>query len=246
MYHNPLVARVAKDIQPLRWNYWLFSEKYNPTMKIFATLAEQVKKDRKQLAEDNQWLIWQDMQAKWIASYLHNLQNLRDNLMEQTFFNLWGNSEMQKYWNTDEGIPRYTPSLTQLERDKLMANYTAETLQKMPVTSRLGAIFRVVALLLVGRHEIKASSAATLISWAKKNYPQIGDDELRQVISSQVTVVWQDKDNALNELRKFVMSKDEAEQLVLAVEDILTQIGDVPARMIVALHELAQKLNIVD
>ncbi len=75
---------------------------------------------------------------------------------------------------------------------------------------------------------------------------QMSDDELRRVISSQVTVVWQDKDNALNELRKFVMSKVEAEQLVLAVEDILTQIGDVPARMIVALHELAQKLNIID
>ena len=34
-----------------------------------------------------------------------------------------------------------------------------------------------------------------------------------KVISSQVMVVWYDKDIALDELRKFVMSKVEAEQL---------------------------------
>lgn len=246
MYHNPQIARIAKDLQPLRWNYWLFSEKYNPAMKVFSTLAEQVRASRKSVSEDNPWLIWQDTQAKFIASYLHNLQNLRDNLMEQAFFDLWGNQAVQKYWNTHTGVPRYTPSLTQLERDKLMSNYNQQVLKKVSVNSRLAAIFRVVALLLVGRHEIKASSAAVLINWAKKHNPQISNDELRQVISSQVMVVWYDKDIALDELRKFVMSKVEAEQLVLAVEDILSQIGDVPARMVVALHELAQKLNIID
>ena len=196
--------------------------------------------------ENNSFLQIQGSVAKFIADSLRDIQDKRDKAQERWFFDFWGNQLVQKYWNTFEQIPRYTPSLTKFEREKLIQNYNAEIKQKLVVNNHLEAVFRVIALLLAKRHEVQVITASTLIKWAKLNNPELSLEELRNIISSQFMVVWEQPELALAELRQFVILKPAAIKLVAMVKEILSLVGAVSPRMIKALYELALKLNITD
>ncbi|MDQ5948157.1 MAG: hypothetical protein QG651_651 [Pseudomonadota bacterium] len=246
MYHNPVVATLAKNLQPLRWSYWLFAEQYNPWISGVSKLAEQVKSQRHPVDENNSFLQIQGSVAKFIADSLRDIQDKRDKAQERWFFDFWGNQLVQKYWDTFEQIPRYTPSLTKFEREKLIQNYNAEIKQKLVVNNHLEAVFRVIALLLAKRHEVQVTTASILVKWAKSNNSELSLEELRDIISSQFMVVWEQPELALAELRQFVVLKPAAIKLVVMVKEILSLVGAVSPRMIKALYELALKLNITD
>ncbi len=136
--------------------------------------------------------------------------------------------------------------MTKFEREKLIQNYNAEIKQKLVVNNHLEAVFRVIALLLAKRHEVQVTTASTLVKWAKSNNSELSLEELRDIISSQFMVVWEQPELALAELRQFVVLKPAAIKLVVMVKEILSLVGAVSPRMIKALYELALKLNITD
>ncbi len=251
MYHNPLVANFAKNMQPLRWSYWLFAEKYNPFMKIFATAAEKVRNERKMVSADNSLWAIQTQVADYIAESLKNLQDARDKVQEQLFFALWGNVQTQRFWDTDRKPPRYIPSLTQLERDKLMKNWAVKMEEMMPVTDLLSALHRMVVIILAYRYEIKQSrdglkisTMDLLVKWNKEKYPQLTMDELRTVIANQFMVVWYDLDRAAAELYKFVLSDKESAELLFAVSEVLSQIENITPEMMRTMEQMVLKLNV--
>lgn len=251
MYHNPLVANFAKNMQPLRWSYWLFAEKYNPFMKVFASLAEQVKSDRHMVSEDNQLLNLQSKGAKFIAESLKNLQDNRDKFQEELFFAIWGNAQTQKFWDTDHKPPRYIPSLTQLERDKLMKAWAVDMNKLLPVTDLLSALHRMIIIILAYRYEInksrdglKVSTMDLIVKWSKSKYPYITDDQLRTKIANQFMVVWYDLDKAVDELYKFALSSEESADLLFSAKELFAQLENITPEMMAAIEQLALKLNV--
>lgn len=252
MYHNPLVANLAKNMQPLRWSYWLFSEKYNPFMKVFSSLADKVRNERKPVTADNSLWNSQAQLAAYIAESLKNLQDARDKFQEELFFALWGNVQTQRFWDTDRKPPRYTPSLTQLEREKLLKNWAARMDKLMPVDDSLSALHRMVIIISALRYEItgshdegiRVSTMDLLVSWSKHKYPNLTDDELRAVIGNQFMVVWHDRDRALSELYQFALRNEESAELLLSARDLLATVEQITPETMLAIEELAMKLNI--
>ena len=148
MYHQNYIAKMTKYLQPLRWNYWVFAEQYNPLMKIFSQLSSKVKQNRKIVTNDNPYLSLQTQLADNTTKFLSNLKKIRDNHKEQNFFMIWGNTQVQKFWDTYNKPARLTPSQTKTDLAEIMALWQSKINNITPVNDELSALIRIMMLII--------------------------------------------------------------------------------------------------
>ena len=250
IYSNPMVAEYNKLLQPLRWSYWLFAEKYNPFIKVFEELANQVKANRHLINPENKYLSMQKDTAQSISDYLHDLQDMRDKIQEHQFFATWGNEYIQKFWDTFEKVPRYIPSLTKLEREKLLNSLKEKVTKLMPVHDMPSAVFRLVIILFGMRselteshlREIRVSTMELLVKWAKDNYPDLTDDDLREIIANQLITNRYNHEQSLAALCKYGLKDKKTMEVLLNTRSILAQLENVKPETLHAMDMLANKL----
>jgi len=88
-------AQMMKQLHPLRVNKYIFSEKVNPFMLMFKSLAPAVKRNRSQVAQDNPFLSLEKTVSDDIVSMLDGYQAIRDHLGEIMFFAIYENPFMK-------------------------------------------------------------------------------------------------------------------------------------------------------
>lgn len=242
IYDNPEVANRLKNFRPLRLSYTLFADSINPWMKFFEDAATKAEQKRIQLDEHNPFLQMQQESSKFITQYLQNIANFRDSVREQMFFNLWSNPLVQKFWGTDTGAPRYTPSMTQFDRDELMKNYQAEIKRNLPVKNKVEALFRFIALIQTQRNKVQEFVIRVLVHKARELEPKWSDRDFHEVIKAQAMVVRNDPDAALTALKEFTDKANHGAELSVAVHDVIDKIGGLPAEVTDIAQGIAAKL----
>ena len=158
------------------------------------------------------------------------------------FFNIWSNPLVQKFWGTDTGAPRYTPSMTQLDRDELMKNYQAEIKRNLPVKNKVEALFRFIALIQAQRNKVQEFVIRVLVHKARELEPKWSDRDFHEVIKAQAMVVRNDPDAALLALKSFVDKANHGTELSAAVHDVIDKIGGLPAEVTDVARNIAAKL----
>ena len=101
-----------KKLSPSGLDYEIFSER-NPLMRQVATLADQVRAQRRQASPDNPFVKWQQTMSEGIVAALDGWRDLRDASLEQIFIATYGSPLMQAMAGqraTDES-PRRRPGL---------------------------------------------------------------------------------------------------------------------------------------
>jgi len=91
---NDQAAEWWHTMQPAELPYELFSDK-NPMMKTIASLAEQVRENRRQAAPDNVFLQMQEQFSKNIIQALDGFRDFRDQSLEQIFHAIYGQPFLQ-------------------------------------------------------------------------------------------------------------------------------------------------------
>jgi hypothetical protein len=243
IYNTPEVADRLKNFRPLRLSYTLFADSVNPWMKFFEDAAVKAEQERVQLDESNLFLQMQQESSNFITQYLQNIANFRDSIREQMFFNIWSNPLVQKFWGTDSGAPRYTPSMTQFDRDELMKNYQAEIKRNLPVRNKVEALFRFIALIQAQRNKLQEFVIRVLVHKARELEPKWSDRDFHEVIKAQAMVVRNDPDAALIALKSFVDKANNTAELSATVRDVIDKIGDLPTEVMDIARSIAAKLS---
>jgi len=109
---NEGAATWMRKLHPLRLQFELFSSA-NPFMGYLASMADVVRKNRQPVSKDNVFAQAEASASKWIESSLNTYRDLRDELTEAAFLNLYGSPGLQAMvgLKASEGAPRHRPGL---------------------------------------------------------------------------------------------------------------------------------------
>ena len=142
------LADWLRQMHPLRLQYELFSDA-NPMMAGVATMAEQVRKDRKAAAADNPLVTLQDTVSKQIVATLDGWREFSEALAERTFLTVYGSPLLQAAVGIDQSgkRPPRKASKNLLHRE-LLQKRIDELKARMPIGGLPEATIR--ALLYVG------------------------------------------------------------------------------------------------
>lgn len=241
---NPQLANYLKNFRGLRLSYAWFSDQVNPWMSLFTAPAQEAQQQRKKLDTSNNYFwYYQEQLAQLTTSYWENYTSMRDNLREQGFFALWSNPQVQKFWGSNEGVPRYTPSTTQFDRQELMASYAREIAANLPVSNKISAFFRFIALIQIRRQKLQEFMIRVLVKKAHEIEPNWRDREIHEEIKAQAMVVRHDQHAALSALKTFTDQASHAAELAANVQDVIDQAGMLTAEVSLIAQEIVAQLQ---
>jgi pimeloyl-ACP methyl ester carboxylesterase len=85
---NEVNARMMANTGPMRLQRWLESER-NPMMRSVSSVAEQVRKERQAVPEENPFRIWEQLNADLITQWWDSVRTMQNALIEWNFHLLW-------------------------------------------------------------------------------------------------------------------------------------------------------------
>jgi len=91
---NPQLAEQMQQMHPLRLQYEMFSDA-NPFMASIASLAEQVRANRKPVDSENPLLALQEKMSRQIVASLDGWREATEALAEKTFLSVYGSPTLQ-------------------------------------------------------------------------------------------------------------------------------------------------------
>jgi len=91
---NAPLAQTVQQLHPLRLQYELFSGA-NPMMAQVAALAQQVRQERRPVADDNPFLAMQSNVSRQIVAALDAWRDMNETLAERTFLAVYGSPALQ-------------------------------------------------------------------------------------------------------------------------------------------------------
>jgi Protein of unknown function (DUF3141) len=145
---NSPLAQWMHQLHPLRLQYELFSNA-NPMMVPVATMAEQVRNDRRHVAKDNPFVAMQENASRQIVAGLDAWRDMIETLTERTFLAVYGSPVLQAAVGID---PAGTRPLRKASKhplhDELVRKRIAELKSRTPAGGLREAVIR--ALLYVG------------------------------------------------------------------------------------------------
>ena len=109
---NEGAASWLRKLHPLRLQYELFSTA-NPFMSHIASMAEVVRQNRQSVAKENIFAQAEASASNWIETALNSYRDLRDELTEAAFLNVYGSPALQAVagLRASEGALRRRPGL---------------------------------------------------------------------------------------------------------------------------------------
>ena len=145
---NPSFANLMRQLHPLRLQFEIFSNK-NPLMAPIATLAEQVRNNRRPVAADNPFLAMQENISNQIVTALDAWRDFNEALAERLFLATYGSTTLQAALGVDplSTKPLRKATKSALHRE-LMERRIAELKSRMATGGLREAVIR--ALLFAG------------------------------------------------------------------------------------------------
>jgi pimeloyl-ACP methyl ester carboxylesterase len=141
MVNSPM-AEWMQQLHPLRLQYEFFSNA-NPLMARVATLAEQVRKDRKPSEANNPFVAMQENASRQIVAGLDGWRDMTEALAERTFLTIYGLPSLQAAVGLD---PAATRPLRQAAKSplhqELLQKRIAELKSRIPIGGLREAVIR--------------------------------------------------------------------------------------------------------
>ena len=106
MISTDTTAEMMKQLHPLRVNKYIFSEKVNPFMTIFQTLAPMVKDNRRSIAADSPFAALEKIVSDGMVTALDGYQAIRDHFEETMFFAIYENPFMKMWYPEPSSNPK--------------------------------------------------------------------------------------------------------------------------------------------
>jgi hypothetical protein len=145
---NPPLAEWMHQLHPLRLQYELFSNA-NPMMAPVAAVAQQVRKNRRPVVDDNPFVAMQERASRQIVAALDAWRQASETFAERCFFMIYGSPTLQ----TAAGIdPARTRPLRKAAKSPLHRELLQKRIAELKSRITLGGLREAIirALLYVG------------------------------------------------------------------------------------------------
>jgi len=216
-----------RRLHPLRLSYELLSDQ-NPLMRPLDSAAEQVRNNRRQVAEGNVFLQWEKMFSDYMTTSLNAFTDWRDQMTEQVFFGIYSQPWLQALLGlrASDGPPREHPG-RDLDHAALVQRRIEELRAKMDTGGPREAAMR--ALLYVGMAERAADERGfeMLRRIRQKHGAQKPLAEFKQDLREQYLMLLLDEGRALEAI-PMMLNGHEKEALLLLdyLREITTARGE--------------------
>jgi hypothetical protein len=193
---NPLLAQWMHRVHPLRLQYEFFSDA-NPIMTQVATLANQVREQRRLVAADNPFTALQQNASRQIVAALDAWRDANQALAERTFLSVYGLPTLQAAVGVD---PASTLPLRQAARSalhiELLNKRIAELKSRIPVGGLREAVIR--ALIYAGMNRAAVDERGfELTRRIRQAHGDMPLSEFKVLVREQFNMLLVDQETAL-------------------------------------------------
>ena len=223
------VSEYVKNLLPLRLSYTLFSEEYNPWLKIMGDVSASVKVTRTQIDPNNYFLKLQQQYSDEIVKILQSYSRQVSMYQENTFFDMWTHPAVQKLWGTDKEEPRLTPSMIQTDRNLIVQNALQRIQSHLEVKNNVEALYRIVRLVIDFRKRkvVPEPLVRALVAEAKKLQPELSDGKIHEIVRNQALVVSHDPEAAIVALKNYFNQNKHGIKVINIIHEIRDSLGGI-------------------
>ncbi len=235
-YLSPLVRAVtppgfgdwARKMHPNRVRFSIFSDE-NPGMRLVAETAEQVRKDRHAVSDDNPFAAAEKVMASSISASLSAFGAARDAMTEQLFHMTYGSPMMQALVGLD---PKDEASRRKPERDALREQVQAGKRQELEAKFETGgaieAALRSIAYIRMGEGSVDERGFAMLKHLHDAQPPgrPRSMEQLKETVREQYMLLKFDEKRAVAAIPKLIpRDPDHSEKTLRAIQRIISATG---------------------
>jgi pimeloyl-ACP methyl ester carboxylesterase len=236
-YLGPLVRAVtppgfgdwSRKMHPNRVRFSIFSDE-NPAMRLVAESAEQARKNRQQVSEDNYFAAAEKTMAATISASLSAFGSARDAMTEQLFHMTYGSPMLQALVGLD---PKDEASRRRPERDALREQVQARKRQELEAKFETGgaveAALRSIAYVRMGEGSTDERSFAMIKQLHDAQPPgrPRSMEQLKEVVREQYLLLKSDEKRAVAALPKLIpRDPDHREKTLRAIQRIIAATGE--------------------
>jgi pimeloyl-ACP methyl ester carboxylesterase len=236
-YLGPLVRAVtppgfgdwSRKMHPNRVRFSIFSDE-NPAMRLVAESAEQARKNRQQVSEDNFFAAAEKTMAATISASLSAFGSARDAMTEQLFHMTYGSPMLQALVGLD---PKDEASRRRPERDALREQVQARKRQELEAKFETGgaveAALRSIAYVRMGEGSTDERSFAMIKQLHDAQPPgrPRSMEQLKEVVREQYLLLKSDEKRAVAALPKLIpRDPDHREKTLRAIQRIIAATGE--------------------
>ncbi len=236
-------ATLGRELHPLRLSYSTFTSK-SPGMQEIAKLAGRIREKREPISEGNPFWQWQSMVSAQIEGALKVYGEIRDSIVEQLFFAVFGSPIIQGLLQMPEAekVARRTPAPTH-ERLLAWEKEKTELAGKLDKGTFEDAVIR-AGLFIIGSMGTMDSRTARTLNEARQSMMSLPLPDFKAIVRTQAAILRMYRDQALEALPKLVPSEAKRKELLRTVRSLALIIGPITPIEEDCLTQLAQFLGL--
>jgi uncharacterized protein DUF3141 len=229
---NSPLAEWMQQLHPLRLQYEFFSNA-NPMMAPVATLADQVRKDRKDrraAAADNPFVALQENMSRQIVASLEGWRKASEALVERTFLAVYGLPTLQAAAGVDPAgtRPPRKAAKNPLHRE-LLATRIAELKARIPLGGLRAAVIRGLLYAGLGRAAIDERGFEA-VRRIRRAYGDIALSAFKSLVREQFNMLLIDTEAALSAIPAMLPPDVETRREAFGlVRQVLSTVGEFSA-----------------
>jgi pimeloyl-ACP methyl ester carboxylesterase len=225
MFSTEASAEIIKQLHPLRVNKYIFSEKINPFMQIYKTLAPVVKANRKPISPDNPFLALERNISNNIVAMLDSYQMIRDHMEESLFFAIYENPWMKLLYpeTSQKKEPDKEHKKEKTEEDALAQKNNDHWRSAIEKGGFEEGVIRIVMALEDSEHVIDRDALyrdETLLVSGER-LKTLDKKEFLRIAQEQSCILQVDEPGALKALGKLIVSPEDRQTALTMARKII-------------------------
>lgn len=239
---NETLAEWLRTFHPLRLSYSLFSSK-TPGMSSIESLANHARENRKPINQTNPYLIIQNIISNQIESFLSFYGQVRDQLKEHYFFNVYDAPVIQGLLGTQANTSWscQPPALTPEEEATFLAK-REESKNKIHCGTIDDALVRALLFVVSGEKHFDEQLGHALYQLALKPL-QLHKSDIKKIVREQALILHINSQEAIQCLPDMVTSADDRAEILKRIHLVMNALPSVTEE---ANHRIEQLTNLLE
>jgi len=238
------LAETLHQMHPLRLQYQIFSNA-NPFMAPIASLAEEVRKNRRPVAADNPFIAMQENVSEQIVAALDGWRDSVETVAERTFLTVYGSPALQAAAGIDpaDTRPLRKPAKNRLYQE-LVQKRIAELKSHIPLGGLREAVVRALIYVGLGRGSVDERGFES-VRRLRSRYGDMPLSEFKRLVREQFAMLLIDQQAALAALPSLLPPDAETRSEAFnVVRQVMEACGEISAEDEKRLSEIGRLFGI--
>lgn len=244
LFGTELTAEMLRRANPNRLRRYAWSD-MNPLMTAVASLADEVRRVRRPVPEDNVFRRAERANGDLIAAWLDGFRDSRDRMAETAFFATYAPLERMMEGEVKQMLEERFRTRADRERD------AEDWLRReLPRQMRFGGVAEAVARILlyvVRRRPAVQADRFRLAEAALRRtgqFAKLGSSELRAILRDQFLLLMVDEDEAIATLPSLARSAEDRQAILNAVHSVAEEVGGFDAEQRGDIEDIERLLTV--